>query len=121
MLRAMKDIPLIGWVGALWRGEVPLVRAWWLAGVLGGGLLLLTFLVFLLALTEPPDAETARVFLGWLGVVAAYFVWALVGIWRCAGSYTGPRHWRLAARGTVLAGVAVAMLFVLALLFPPGR
>lgn len=117
----MKDLFLLGWVVAHWRGDLSLVRAWWLTGALGGGILLLTFLVFLMGLTEPPDAGTARVFLGWLIAVAAYFVWALTGIWRSAGRYDGPPHWRRAARGSVLAGCGIAALMVLAILFPPGR
>lgn len=66
-----------------WRGGLPLGRAFWLWGILGGGIVsLLTTLLALMLLTAGAPA--------WLAVLvfAAHIPWnfvLLVGVWRSAG------------------------------------
>jgi hypothetical protein len=66
-----------------WRGDLPLGRAFWLWGILGGGIvsLLTTLLALMLLATGAP---------AWLAVLvfAAHIPWnfvLLVGVWRSAG------------------------------------
>ncbi len=66
-----------------WRGSVPLGRAFWLWGVLGGGLVDLLATVFALALVVL-GAPTWVIVL----VFVAHVPWnvvLLVGVWRSAG------------------------------------
>jgi hypothetical protein len=66
-----------------WRGGLPLPRAFWLWGILGGGIVsLLTTLLALILLVAGAPA--------WLAVLvfAAHVPWnlvLLVGVWRSAG------------------------------------
>jgi hypothetical protein len=66
-----------------WRGGLPLGRAFWLWGILGGGIVsLLTTLLALMLLTAGAPAWFAVL------VFAAHIPWnfvLLVGIWRSAG------------------------------------
>ena len=66
-----------------WRGGLPLGRAFWLWGILGGGIvsLLTTLLALMLVAAGAP---------AWLAVLvfAAHIPWnfvLLVGVWRSAG------------------------------------
>lgn len=94
----------------MWRGEVALVKTFWLWGVLA--LIVLTiggqFALVSLMLAAPGSA----IFLGLVFGVAAviYQVTVSIGIWRSAGAYAGPRFW------TVLARVVVVLSFVSLLL-----
>ncbi len=67
----------------LWRGDLPLGHAFWLWGVLGGGLVALfaTILALALVTAGAPAWLAALVF-------AAHLPWnlvLLVGVWRSAG------------------------------------
>ena len=67
----------------LWRGELPLGRAFWLWGILGGGVVALFITILALALLTPGAPA-------WLAalVFAADIPWnlvLLVGVWRSAG------------------------------------
>ena len=67
----------------LWRGEVPLGRAFWLWGILGGGVVALFATILALALLTGGAPA-------WLAVLAfaAHVPWnlvLLVGVWRSAG------------------------------------
>ena len=67
----------------LWHGEVPLGRAFWLWGVLGGGVVALFATILALALLTGGAPA-------WLAVLAfaAHVPWnlvLLVGVWRSAG------------------------------------
>jgi hypothetical protein len=39
-------------------------------------------------------------------------VWQLVGIWRSAGRYAGPRHWSILARVGAVIGTAYGVLII---------
>ena len=63
-----------------WRGEVPLGRAFWLWGIIGGGIVSLASSLLALAILANGGP-------GWLGLIvfAAHVPWnlvLLVGVWR---------------------------------------
>jgi hypothetical protein len=67
-------------VTEFWRGEVPLARAFWLWGILGGGIVSLASTLLALAVLAAGGP-------GWLSVAvfAAHIPWnlvLLVGVWR---------------------------------------
>ena len=88
-----------------WRGDVPLGRAFWLWGVLGGGVVSLFTTIFALALVTAgaPAGLAALVF-------ALHLPWnlvLLVGIWRSAGRPEVGRDTASLARLVILAWVVV--------------
>jgi len=90
----------------LWRGDLPLGRAFWLWGVLGGGVVALFATIFALALVTA-GAPT------WLAVLvfAAHLPWnlvLLVGVWRSAGRPEVGSDTAVLARA-VIAAWAVAL------------
>ncbi|MGE0255595.1 MAG: hypothetical protein AB7N54_10090 [Alphaproteobacteria bacterium] len=96
-----------GIVGALWRGEVPLARAFWDHMLLRGTLLNLTATVAALILLASgvPTAVVAAVN---FAPVPWNFV-LLVAVWRAAARHDGPAERRSAAR------LAAAIWFVVAI------
>jgi len=104
-------------IAALWRGEVALVRTYWLFTILGGIILVLPFLVLLMALTEPPEDSVARWFLAYLAVILLYGVWVLVGTWRSASNYQGNSNWALLAKICVVVEICKAVSLAAAVLF----
>ena len=88
---------------AFWRGGLPLGRAFWLWGVLGGGLvdLLVTPLALALVVVGMP---------GWVVVVVflAHLPWnlvLLVGVWRSAGRHEVSPDTATLARSAILVWV----------------
>ncbi len=83
--------PMTAWLRRLWRGELPLVRAFWDYAVLyGGALNLLVGVGHLAVLTQDPP--------GWLAVGMVFLPWpynflVFVAVWRSADAYAGPRLW----------------------------
>jgi hypothetical protein len=99
----------------IWRGEIPLVRAFWLWGV--AALTLITmgahFLLIPVVLAAPSAALFVTVLLA-IGAIGYQFAVSL-GIWRSAGRYVGPKAWALLARGAVvLSFVSLALTAVVA-------
>jgi hypothetical protein len=81
---------------ALWKGQLPLVRAYWEFTVV------YVLLANLCATAAALGALTAGL-PGALAVVifmlpAPYILVAVVGVWRSAGAYEGPPHWAMLAR-----------------------
>ncbi len=97
-----------------WHGELSLPRSYWLNGVLlwgllvnMGGLVALTVLVFAVGNKSAPLTWSA---LGaYLAIEITVYLWALVGIWRSAGRYTGPAIWKVLARVAICLGVIVSI------------
>lgn len=93
---------------ALWRGAIPLSRAFWEFTVLYGAL----------ASLASTAASIGAIVAGLPGVVAAvlhflptpYLVVAAVGVWRSADAYGGPPTWALLAR---IAAVFWAILMII--------
>jgi hypothetical protein len=97
-----------------WRGGYALGLAFWVFGVLGSLLLLAAVYATLDASGTPSTPVALAIGLGGL----AYQVWVVVGVWRSAASYPGPRAYALAARGVVAvyAAYGVVMLLQVALM-----
>jgi hypothetical protein len=101
----------------LWRGEIGLLRAFWLFGAGGGVLLVLPLFATMLALTDVPDDSTASVFLFALGLLAIYLGWVFVGIWRAANNYSGNPAWAILAKVAVGMGILNITVLVIGVLF----
>lgn len=89
----------------LWRGGLPLGRAFWLWGVLGGGLVALFATLLALALVT----AGAPIWLAALAF-AAHVPWnlvLLVGVWRSAGRPEVGRGVAQLAQGAILAWTIV--------------
>jgi hypothetical protein len=92
-----------------WRGDLPLGRAFWLWGILGGGLVNLLATMFALALVVA-GAPTWVIVL----VFVAHLPWnlvLLVGVWRSAGRPEVGRDMAYLARLAIIGWVVA--LFVL--------
>jgi hypothetical protein len=92
-----------------WRGEVPLSRAFWIWGIVGGGIVSLALtLVALVTLTAGAP--------GWLTVVifAAHIPWnlvLLVGVWRSSERAEVRSDLAQIARLSIVVWVIVLTLF----------
>lgn len=93
-------------LGQFWRGHVPLGEAFWLWGILGGGVLNLfaTLAAVMLLTSEAPAWAAAGVFAAPIPANIAL----LVGVWRSAGQPDIGGDRRLLAR-TVMTGWIVLM------------
>src|SRR5437762_549081 len=114
---AAANEPLPGQSGGFfakhWRGEYSLARTWWVNDALVWGLginltmaVLLTVVIFVF---REQTALRVIVGLGELALHVAAYIWALVGTWRAAGKYQGPRIWKYWARGGMCLGVLVSI------------
>ena len=90
---------------ALWRGEVALVKTYWLYGVVGGWVISIpTFFLDDLdyELIDPVLLIGLSIyFLFWI----AYLVFISVSIWRSANKYQGNQWWARFAQASVIIGV----------------
>ena len=88
-------------IRSLWDGELPLGEAfWWYAVGYGLVLNLITSLLFLAMLTR--DAGVAALVFVFL-LPIPYNLLVVVGVWRSANRYAGPRRWAdLARAGTLV-------------------
>jgi hypothetical protein len=91
----------------LWRGEIPLSRAFWEYAIVYGSLLNLITTIAALALVtlEEPALAVAAFFLP-----LPYNVLAVVGVWRSAAAYEGPRARADLARVAVILWAVVATI-----------
>jgi hypothetical protein len=101
----------------LWRGEIVLWKSFWLFGVGGAAVIGLPIFAAMMALTDVPDDTTATIFVFALGFLLVYLIWAFVGIWRSANSYTGNRTWSIFAKVAVAAEALKIVLLVAAVIF----
>jgi hypothetical protein len=94
--------------GRMWRGEVPLHRAFWTWAVIGGiavnGSTTIAMLI-LLVLGRPVEA----VVVGY-AVPTPYNVLVTVGVWRAAGRYGGDRRWADFVRAATVVGMTILTL-----------
>jgi len=90
-----------------WRGEVALHKVLWVYGVIGGGVMVISYGAALYA----RRVELQQVL---LLCIAGYMVWFLVSVWRCAEE-TQNAYWGLLARQmtVVWALTAIMVLFFL--------
>jgi hypothetical protein len=90
-------------VAEFWRGDIPLARAFWLWGILGGGIVSLASTLLALAVLAGGAP-------GWLSVAvfAAHIPWNLVlliGVWRSSDRVEVRRDFAQAARLLMVAWV----------------
>jgi hypothetical protein len=83
-------------VKALWRGELPLARAFWEYAVVYVALanLFATGAALSVLAAGLPALLAAVLYL----LPVPYIVIAVVGVWRSADAYKGPQHWARLAR-----------------------
>jgi len=88
-------------VKALWKGELPLARAFWEFAVVYVTLanIFATGTAFAVIAADLPAVLAAGIFL----LPVPYTVVAVVGVWRSADAYRGPPHWARLARIAALA------------------
>jgi len=100
MPRTLKD---------LWRGRLPLARAFWEHAVLYVALanLIATAVALGTMAADWPIALSIGLYL----LPSPYVVAAIVGVWRSADAYTGPPHWASLARGVAI-GWGVLMVAI---------
>jgi hypothetical protein len=81
---------------ALWKGHLPLARAFWEYAVFYVALanLCATVTAFAAIATDLPAALAVMIFL----LPVPYIIVAIIGVWRSADAYTGPPHWATLAR-----------------------
>lgn len=86
----------------LWRGDVPLVKSYWLFGVVVGICFAITF-AFIEYQGEGLSEGFGPLFI--IGLIVVYFVYVAfinVAIWRSSNKYKGPRHWAILAKVMVI-------------------
>jgi hypothetical protein len=99
-----------------WRGELSLPRSYWLNGALifglGCNLLFIAAFAATVALVRSSTGLAIFLLLCVQALDIAGYVWALVGTWRAAGHYQGPRFWAILARIGMSLGVLVSIAHV---------
>ena len=101
----MKDL-----IKALWRGEIPLARTYWLFGAVAGLFFGAAFLyIEFNAVSFWSSSLGMIVIYGLFSAYLIYFLFIYIAIWRSAGKYPGPGIWAGLARVAVVLGVL--MLF----------
>lgn len=93
---------------ALWKGQLPLARAFWEHAVLYLLLanLCATGAAFAMIAADLPAVLALPVFL----LPVPYVVVAIVGVWRSADAYPGPTHWASLARYAAILWGALMVL-----------
>jgi hypothetical protein len=81
---------------ALWKGQLPLVQAFWEFAIVYVALanLCATIAAFAVVAADLPAALAVAVFL----LPVPYILVAVLGVWRSAAVYVGPPHWATLAR-----------------------
>jgi hypothetical protein len=89
-----------------WRGELSLPKSYWINGIIIGlvcCVILSGALVgFAAAAVNAITTLPALFFVLALLLNIAIVIWVIVGIWRSAGRYVGPKFWAILARVTVV-------------------
>jgi hypothetical protein len=95
-------------IALLWRGEIPLARAFWLYAVACGAALNLiaTIVAFTALASGSPPVLAVALFL----LPLPYNVFTVIVVWRAADRYDGDARWAAAAR---LAAILWASLLTL--------
>lgn len=91
----------------LWNGDAGLAKSYWLWGVAAGFAWGIALGVF----KPAPGSAFAQIL---VALMAAYFAFAYVGIWRAANKYQGKKSWVTLAKFAVVIGALVTILPLLA-------
>lgn len=94
-----------GVAGYYWRGHGPLWKVYWLYGVLGSNLLAL--ILFLLMQRGAIDSVWFQLV---LLLLAAYTVWIVVAVWRCAFNVANSMYGHMARALTVAWAINALMV-----------
>jgi hypothetical protein len=92
-------------VGDLWRGQLPLAKAFWLYGVVG---IVLVTAACVMALPDS-GVPSMPALLAIVGITVGYQVLVSVGVWRSAGAYRGKPQYAVGARLAVAIYAALAV------------
>jgi hypothetical protein len=87
----------------LWRGEIPLARAFWTYAIVYGGILNLLATAGAFALIAD-DAATPWVLVAYF-LPVPYNVFVVIAVWRSAARYEGAQHWAELARIVIVVWV----------------
>ena len=100
-----------------WRGNYSLARSYWLNGAVIFGLCvnmpLMILIVAAMFLFKKQPALLVTVCLGEMLLILSAYIWALVGTWRAARKYRGPRIWAMLAQFFMVIGVFVSIAHVI--------
>lgn len=98
-------------IKALWRGDIPLIKTYWVYACLG--LLLLKIPLIIVEEFPLPPSALADAFL-FLYTVFAFLYWAFmsVALWRSSSKYGGSFWWAGLARLFVVLGVLKTLVEV---------
>ena len=100
-----------------WRGNYSLPRSYWVNGALIFGLCvnmpLMILIVAAMFLFKKQPALLVIVCLGEMLLILSAYIWALVGTWRAARKYRGPRIWAMLAQFFMVIGVFVSITHVI--------
>jgi hypothetical protein len=88
-----------------WQGHGPLWKVYWLYGVLGSNVLA----IILLLLIREGALGTLWFQIVWL-LLAAYTVWIVVSVWRCAFNVDNPLYAHMARALTVAWAINALMV-----------
>lgn len=92
-------------IRCLWRGDMPLVKTYWLFGVVASIMFNITFTY----IGYQDDTFTSGfggfIVLGWLLFYFIYSVFICVAIWRSANKYQGLQRYAVLAKVAVILGV----------------
>jgi hypothetical protein len=106
-------------VAALWRGEIPLVKTFWVWFTLVGGTLgILTSLI-----SVPFYQATGSTFFSILDIAFSFLLFGYLAIatWRSARYYKGRRVWPILARAVSMVYLVSCAVFVVALFANPAE
>ena|SRR6202034_3398622 len=83
-----------------WRGELSLPKSYWINGAIIGVVCRIVFTALLTGLVIGASTMPwmALLFVLVVAVNVVVVIWQIVGIWRSAGNYTGPKVWAILAR-----------------------
>jgi len=99
-----------------WRGGYSLAKSYWRNGVLlfglGINLPLLILIVVVLNVFQKQPALLLIVCLGEMALILSAYIWMLVGTWRAARKYKGPRIWAILAQVGMIMGVMITFAHV---------
>jgi hypothetical protein len=99
-----------------WRGELSLPRSYWINGfliwALGINLLCVALLTASVLALRGRPALLIGACLVEIAFQIAVYIWALVGIWRSAVRYPGPKFWSILARVLISIGVLLSLRVV---------
>lgn len=95
-------------VRALWHGDIPLAKTYWLYGFLGNFLLSIP-LIILGEYPLPPSSLSTAFVVTYTLFTFVYGLLMCVAIWRSASKYTGYYAWAGLAKLAVILGVVRMM------------